>query len=76
MGLKKIHPEDHRFASPGLRSDDINSDHEGQIFLSHPHQIVDSFSCSPLNIPFLYFWKRIPDVLEYAEMGYIMLTLL
>ena len=55
MGLKNFDPEDHHFASPGLGSDDIKSDRKGQIFLSNPHQIVDSFSCSPLNIPFLYF---------------------
>ena len=46
-----------------------NGDHEGQIFLSHPHtsNAVDYFSCSPLNTTFLYL-KKVPEVFEYAEM--------
>ena len=35
-GLEKIRPEDHRLASRGLPMI-TNGDHEGRIFLSHPH---------------------------------------
>ena len=30
-----------------------NGDHEGRIFLSYPHRIMDSFSCSPLFLAHL-----------------------
>ena len=30
-------------------------------------QVIDSFSCSPLNTIFVYL-KQLPEVLEYSEM--------
>ena len=36
-------------------------------------RLMDSFSCSPLNIAFSGL-KRIPDVSEYAEMRHDMMT--
>ena len=34
-----------------------NGDHEGQIFLSHPHTYDRSlYSCTPLNMAFLYLY--------------------
>ena len=54
-----------------------NGDREGRIFLLS--QIMDSFSCSPLNTSFYIgkTWKRLPENPEYAEMrhGDIILTL-
>ena len=47
-----------------------NGDKEERIFYPTITQIIDSFSCSPLNRPtaFLYFLKKAPEVPEYAEM--------
>ena len=47
-----------------------NDDHEGQIFLSYPHKIMDSFSCSPLVL-FIYF-----KISEYAKMQFHMIVCL
>ena len=51
-GVKRICPEDHQLTSLGLPS-------EGQIFLSQLTQIMDSFSCTPLYMAFL-FLRRAP----------------
>ena len=37
-----------------------HGDCDGQIFLSHPHPIMDSFSCSPLYTSF-YIGKHVKD---------------
>ena len=37
-------------------------------------QIVESFSCSPLNTAFFVFEKRLPEVPESAEMRNNMMT--
>ena len=56
-----------------------NGDHEGRIFLFHPHTNNRFFSCSPLNASFYIgnTWKRLPENPEYAEMrhGDVILTL-
>ena len=52
-----------------------NRDPEGRIFLSHPDtQIMDSFSCLPLSAALLCL-KRLPEILEYADMGHDMTSL-
>ena len=55
-----------------------NGDREGQIFLSHLTQIMDSFSCSPLKTSFYIgkYEKKLPEDREYDEMrhGDVILT--
>ena len=56
-----------------------NGDHEGQIFLSHPHRNNGFFFLLTTKQPFLY-WKsikKIPENPEFAEMqhGDVIFTL-
>ena len=52
-----------------------NGDCEGHIFYPILTQIMDSFSCSLLNITAFYVLKKLKEVPEYAEMQYMMLSL-
>ena len=47
-----------------------NVDHEGRIFLYHPHTNNGFFSCLPLNTSFDIgkTCKRLPENLEYAKL--------
>ena len=56
-----------------------NVDHEGRIFLSHPHKNNGFFSCSPFNTSFILdiLEQRLSEYPKYAEMrhGDVILTL-
>ena len=46
-------------------------DPEGQIFLSYPHTNNGFFSCSPL---FFLFKNKLPEVPEYVQIQFHMMT--
>ena len=54
-----------------------NGDPEGQIFLSYPRMNDGFFSCSPLFLSInLFILNKLPEVPEYANMQFHMMTLL
>ena len=48
-----------------------NGDQEGQLFLSHPHTNNEFFFLQIIDFLFL---NKLPEVKEYAEMQYHMMT--
>ena len=66
---RTIRPEDYLLASRGLPSDEKRLFPRDGLFYPILTQIIDSFSCSPLNTSF-YIWqheKRLPENLYHCN---------